>query len=91
MLTIWAATSLAARDWIYPWPVWMTGPWGAVLLVQSVTGVQGGSAGRDRQWDRHPDRELRRPAPAPILGRTWERGPSKGAPRVVLRCGQGGT
>jgi hypothetical protein len=34
---IWLITSLAG-GWIYPWPIWVIGPWGAVLLAQSVTG-----------------------------------------------------
>jgi hypothetical protein len=52
VLTIWAATSLAAGDWLYPWPVWVIGPWGAVLLVSSVSGAHGGSARRDRDGAR---------------------------------------
>ena len=42
VLTIWAATSLASWEFHYFWPVWVIGPWGAVLLAQTVTG-----AGRD--------------------------------------------
>jgi hypothetical protein len=43
VLTIWAATSLASWEFHYFWPIWVIGPWGAVLLAQTVTG-----AGRDR-------------------------------------------
>jgi hypothetical protein len=43
VLTIWAVTSLASWEFHYFWPIWVIGPWGAVLLAQSVTG-----AGRDR-------------------------------------------
>ncbi len=42
VLTIWAATSLASWEFHYFWPIWVIGPWGAVLLAQTVTG-----AGRD--------------------------------------------
>jgi hypothetical protein len=50
---IWALTSLGSSEWIYPWPVWVIGPWGVVLLAQSL----GGGAGRGR--DRHrADRSL---------------------------------
>ena len=49
VLTIWAITSLASWEFHYFWPIWVIGPWGAVLLAQSVTG-----AGRDRdRSDRH--------------------------------------
>ena len=46
VIGIWAATSIASTDWIYPWPIWVIGPWGAVLLAQSVTGNR--DRGRDR-------------------------------------------
>jgi hypothetical protein len=38
VLVIWAATSLAAWEFLYFWPVWVIGPWGAVLLAQRLTG-----------------------------------------------------
>ena len=44
VLTIWAVTSLASWEFHYFWPIWVIGPWGAVLLAQSVTG--GGRNGR---------------------------------------------
>jgi Domain of unknown function (DUF1707) len=51
VLTIWAATSLASWEFHYFWPVWVIGPWGAVLLAQTLTG-----AGKN---DDRPDRHLR--------------------------------
>ncbi|MGH3696116.1 MAG: DUF1707 domain-containing protein [Pseudonocardiaceae bacterium] len=30
---IWVIVSLTTVSWIYPWWVWVAGPWGAVLLV----------------------------------------------------------
>lgn len=30
---IWAIVSLTTLSWVYPWWVWVAGPWGAVLLV----------------------------------------------------------
>ncbi len=42
VVTIWAATSLASWEFHYFWPIWVIGPWGAVLLAQTLTG-----AGRD--------------------------------------------
>ena len=37
VLTIWAATSLATWEFLYFWPIWVIGPWGAVLLAQQLT------------------------------------------------------
>jgi hypothetical protein len=49
VITVWAATSIASGGFIYFWPVWVIGPWGAVLLAQTLTG------GRD---ERHEHRQL---------------------------------
>ena len=38
VLTIWAVTSLASWEFHYFWPIWVIGPWGAVLLAQTVIG-----------------------------------------------------
>jgi hypothetical protein len=35
---IWAVTSLVSSSWIYPWPMWVLGPWGVVLVAQSLSG-----------------------------------------------------
>lgn len=46
VLTIWAVTSLASWEFLYFWPIWVIGPWGAVLLVQSLArGDDGDDAG----------------------------------------------
>ena len=45
---IWVLSMVGSADWVYPWPVWVVGPWGAVLLVQTL----GGGRERDRQRDR---------------------------------------
>jgi|AntDryMetagUQ889_1029465.scaffolds.fasta_scaffold04207_3 hypothetical protein len=37
-LVIWAVVCLATMGWVYPWWVWVAGPWGAVLLARWVTG-----------------------------------------------------
>ncbi len=44
VVTIWAATSLASWDFHYFWPIWVIGPWGAVLLAQRLTGGNDGEA-----------------------------------------------
>ena len=52
VVAIWAISSIAASTLLFFWPIWVIGPWGAVLLAQTVTG------GRDYLRDRH--RELHR-------------------------------
>ncbi|TFV85719.1 DUF1707 domain-containing protein [Blastococcus sp. CT_GayMR16] len=47
VVAIWAISSIAASSFLYFWPIWVIGPWGAVLLAQTLTG------GRD---DRHRQR-----------------------------------
>ncbi|MGH3914531.1 MAG: hypothetical protein ACRDTC_14170 [Pseudonocardiaceae bacterium] len=36
-LLIWAIVSLATLNLIYPWWIWVAGPWGAVLLAGWIT------------------------------------------------------
>jgi hypothetical protein len=38
VLSIWALTCLMNWELIYFWPGWVMGPWGVVLLAQSLTG-----------------------------------------------------
>ncbi|WP_067175033.1 DUF1707 SHOCT-like domain-containing protein [Microtetraspora niveoalba] len=35
---IWLIVSVTSMELIYPWPLWVMGPWGAVLLVSTVFG-----------------------------------------------------
>ncbi|MFI5783627.1 DUF1707 domain-containing protein [Nocardia sp. NPDC051570] len=37
-LLIWAAVSLGVGELVYFWPVWVIGPWGAVLVFRMVAG-----------------------------------------------------
>jgi len=41
-VAIWAAVSLSAGQWIYFWPIWVAGPWGAILLARTLSGMAGG-------------------------------------------------
>lgn len=43
-LVIWAATSAGQGHPLYFWPMWVIGPWGAVLALGTLTG--GALAGR---------------------------------------------
>ncbi|APB00511.1 hypothetical protein NS506_06475 [Nocardia seriolae] len=46
-LFIWAAISVAAGEFTYPWPIWLIGPWGAVLVFRVLTGWESAA------WNRH--------------------------------------
>ncbi|MEV4103620.1 DUF1707 domain-containing protein [Nonomuraea sp. NPDC049649] len=35
---IWLIVSITSGSFIYPWPLWVMGPWGAILLVSTVFG-----------------------------------------------------
>jgi hypothetical protein len=47
-LVIWAIVSLTTLSWVYPWWVWVAGPWGAMLLAGRLSrrGDRGGRRGR---------------------------------------------
>ncbi len=49
VIAIWATISLASWELQYFWPVWDIGPWGAVLLAQTLMG--GGDSGKGRQLE----------------------------------------
>jgi hypothetical protein len=36
-LVIWAVVSIAALSLVYPWWIWVAGPWGVMLLVRGVS------------------------------------------------------
>jgi hypothetical protein len=46
-VVIWAVVSLGSRELVYFWPIWVAGPWGAVLVAQAIA-VRGGE-GRRRE------------------------------------------
>ena len=52
VIGIWVMSMVGTQGWVYPWPVWVVGPWGAVLLAQTL-GDRTGRA-RDRSRTRLP-------------------------------------
>ncbi|WP_330229368.1 DUF1707 domain-containing protein [Nocardia sp. NBC_00508] len=46
VLVIWAAISLGVGAFTYFWPIWVIGPWGAVLAFRVLTGFESGRCGR---------------------------------------------
>jgi hypothetical protein len=50
--TIWLLSALGSGEFSYFWPVWVIGPWGAILLASTITGGGGhGGDGRRRRLD----------------------------------------
>ncbi|MEU6581279.1 DUF1707 domain-containing protein [Nocardia sp. NPDC046763] len=47
-LVIWAAISLAAGEFTYPWPIWVIAPWGAVLAFRVLMGWESNAWNRYR-------------------------------------------
>lgn len=39
--TIWLITVVASAHWIYPWWIWVAGPWGALMLAGRLFGNGG--------------------------------------------------
>ncbi|WP_203925357.1 DUF1707 SHOCT-like domain-containing protein [Virgisporangium ochraceum] len=35
-VVVWVLVCLSTAEFIYPWPVWVAGPWGAMLLVTTL-------------------------------------------------------
>ena len=74
--TIWLVSSLGSGEWIYPWPMWVIGPWGAVLLAQTM-----GGRGREHAQQREGARlTAGTTSGTPSLGAT-PHGRSEHAPR----------
>jgi len=46
VVAIWAVISVMTADLQYFWPGWVAGPWGAVLVVTTVTGLANGEPQR---------------------------------------------
>lgn len=46
VLLIWGAISLSVGEFTYPWPIWVIGPWGAVLVFRMLTGFESGRYSR---------------------------------------------
>jgi hypothetical protein len=48
MLAIWLLTSISSGGLIYFWPVWVIGPWGAMLVARTLAGPPGPRDRRSR-------------------------------------------
>ncbi|MEV5500070.1 hypothetical protein AB0M50_32185 [Nonomuraea fuscirosea] len=36
--TVWVIVAITSGHLIYPWPLWVMGPWGVILLVSTIFG-----------------------------------------------------
>jgi len=43
---IWAVSCVGSGDLEYYWPIWIGGPWGAILLLQTIGGLSNGAPAR---------------------------------------------
>ncbi|MFG1871408.1 DUF1707 SHOCT-like domain-containing protein [Micromonospora arborensis] len=59
VVIIWAVTSLLSQELLYFWPAWVAGPWGAVLLIRTVSGLSAGEP-RRQAVERERKRQRRR-------------------------------
>jgi hypothetical protein len=46
-VAIWLVTVVASGELTYFWPVWVAGPWGAILLARTVSGL---ASGEPHRW-----------------------------------------
>lgn len=67
VVAIWAVISLMATEVQYFWPGWVAGPWGAVLLVTTVTGL---ARGEPQRW---AAKQARKQEKKKIEGRSRDR------------------
>jgi hypothetical protein len=63
-VAIWAVASVLTGDVGYFWPGWVAGPWGALLVAQTIHGLVGGEPQRwaAREARKEAEREVRRRA-----------------------------
>jgi hypothetical protein len=54
---IWLIASIAANDLLYFWPVWVAGPWGVILIFQTVGGLAGDAP---QKWQAEIDKAERK-------------------------------
>ncbi|MFU8873691.1 DUF1707 SHOCT-like domain-containing protein [Micromonospora sp. SL4-19] len=64
MTAIWLFSTMGRGGFVYYWPVWVLGPWGVVILMQTVGGLASGEPQRavERKRRRRAERDERRRA-----------------------------
>jgi hypothetical protein len=59
-IVIWLLVSVSSGQLVYFWPMWVAGPWGAVLLATTVTGIASGEGYQRRYAEKWERKEARR-------------------------------
>jgi Domain of unknown function (DUF1707) len=61
-VVIWLLVSFASGEVVYPWPIWVAGPWGAVLLAFTIAGLLRGEPYREaeKRADKQAERKARK-------------------------------
>ena len=57
-VVIWLLVSLSSGELVYFWPMWVAGPWGAVLLASTVSGLL--NPDKQREIERKAEQRERR-------------------------------
>jgi len=57
-VVIWLLVSLSSGELVYFWPMWVAGPWGAVLLATTLSGLL--NPDKQREIERKAERRERR-------------------------------
>ncbi len=53
VIAIWFATSIGSHHWDNFWPIWVIGPWGAILLASTISGAMNGEPRRAAEREAH--------------------------------------
>jgi hypothetical protein len=54
---IWLISSIASEELVYFWPIWVAGPWGLILIWQTIGGL---AAREPRKWQAKLDEAERK-------------------------------
>jgi hypothetical protein len=54
---VWLVSAIASAELVYFWPVWVAGPWGLILIWQTVGGL---ASGEPQKWQTKLDKAERK-------------------------------
>lgn len=57
-VVVWLLVCVSAGHLVYFWPMWVAGPWGAVLIAGTITGIANGD--HEREVERRATRREER-------------------------------
>ena len=56
-VAIWLVSAIASGELLYFWPIWVAGPWGAILIWQTVSGL---ASHEPQKWQARLDKAERK-------------------------------